>query len=96
MSQQDAYVAELEAQVLQWTAGLERLKAKAEKLGAGLRDTYAKQIEESKGKLAVARLKLDALKGVGSDKWEAAEATVESFWKDVKAVLERAGSSSLN
>jgi hypothetical protein len=89
MSHQDAFVAKLEAQMLEWTAGMERLKAKADDLTADARDACQKQIEEGKVKLAGARQKLDALRAVGSDKWEETKATVESFWKDARAVFEK-------
>ena len=94
MSDHDTYVTKLEAQVSEWSAGMDRLKAKADGMTAEVRDTVQKQLAEGKMKLAVAREKLGALKAVGSDQWEATKANVERFWKHATTVFEKVDSSS--
>jgi predicted nucleic acid-binding Zn-ribbon protein len=88
MSHKDAYVAGLETQIQEWSARIDGLSAKAEKLSAEARRAYQKQIEDGRVKLGVVRQEVAALRAVGSDKWEEAKATVESFWKDAKAMFE--------
>ena len=90
MSQKDTYVAQLEAQIDEWSAKMDRLTAKAKAVSADARDAAQKQIADAKARLDVARQGLDTLKGVGSDTWEATKATVDGFWRETKAVLERA------
>jgi hypothetical protein len=65
------------------------LTTKTHQLTDDARRSAKKQIEEGKVKLAAARQKVDALKTVGSDKYEEAKTTLESFWKDAKAVFEK-------
>ncbi|MGZ4419098.1 MAG: sll1863 family stress response protein [Gaiellaceae bacterium] len=89
MARKDEYVAKLEAQIEDWSARIDGLTAKTHKLTDDARRSVQKQIEEGKVKLAAARQKVDALKTVGSDKYEEAKTTLESFWKDAKAVFEK-------
>lgn len=89
MGRKDEYVAKLEAQIEEWSTRVDGLTAKAQKLNDDARRSVLKQIEEGKGKLAAARQKVDALKTIGSDKYEEAKATLESFWKESKALFEK-------
>lgn len=89
MATKDEYVAKLEAQIKDWSARIEALTAKAQKLNDDARRIALKQTEEAKLKLAAARQKVDALKAIGSDRYEEAKATLEGFWKDAKALFEK-------
>ena len=89
MLNKDAYVAKLEAQIKEWSAQLDEVATKAQKLTADARVAAQKQLEEGRSKLTAARHKLDGLKGVGADKWEEAKAKVESFWKEARTAFER-------
>ncbi len=84
----EVYFAKLETQIEQWRRRLDTWAAKAEKLTAEARRAYERGIDERRAKLAVARQKLDALKHIGGDKWEEGKATLESFWKEAKAILD--------
>ena len=82
------YFEKLESQIEDWRKRLDALAAKAEEMTADARHAYEKAIEERRAKLALAREKLDALRQVGSDKWKEGRATLESFWKEAKAVFD--------
>jgi len=85
----ESYLAKLENQIEEWRGKVDALALKAERLTADARRSYDKALEERKAKLAAARQRLDALRAIGSDKWEEGKATVESFWKEAKAVFEK-------
>lgn len=89
MASKDEYVAKLEAQIEAWNARIDELNAKAQRLSDETRRSVQKQIEEGKAKLATARQKVEMLKSIGSDKYEEAKTTLESFWREAKAVFEK-------
>jgi len=84
MSLKDAYVSKMEAQLKEWGAELDKLKAKAQKATAEGRIEYQKRMESAKAKQQVALGKLEELKRAGEDRWEALKAGVESAWGELK------------
>jgi hypothetical protein len=77
---------ELETQLAQWGTQLDELITKA---GANVKIDFQKTVADLKGKLAVARAKLDVAKAVGHEKWTASKASVESVWNELEAALKK-------
>jgi hypothetical protein len=89
MLRKDEYVAKLEKQLARWSAQVDRLMEKALELGDEARHSAQMRIDDGKVKLAAARQKVDALKIVGSERYEHSKTALESFWKEAKAAFER-------
>jgi uncharacterized coiled-coil DUF342 family protein len=82
MSTKDAYKQKLQAQLSEWNAEIEKLRAKADNAEADARIEYQKQIEELRSMHETASAKLAELKGASDDAWE-----------DLKVGIDRASSS---
>src|SRR5712664_3321776 len=85
----NAYISKLEAQMKEWEAELDRLKAKAQKAVAQGRINYEKQLNESGAKREALRRKVEELKKSGEDRWEALKAGVEGAWNEFKSSVDR-------
>jgi hypothetical protein len=86
---QAAFIEKAELQLKEWAAKLEQRVNEVGKLKADAKRIAQKQVDELKTKLATAREKLDAGKGVASDRWIEAKVGLESLWMDVKALFEK-------
>lgn len=75
-----AYEEKLDAQVKEWNAQIELLKAKADKARAEVKIEYYKTIEALQSKQNDAKAKLRELKTAGDEAWE-----------DLKTVAEKPG-----
>jgi len=93
MNLKEAYEKKLQAQLDEWSAKIEVLKAKADKVKADARVDYSKQLEELRIKKNAANAKLAELKKAGDEAWEDLKTGVESAWdslgKAVKAAAAR-------
>jgi hypothetical protein len=83
------YVAKMEAELKEWSARLNELKAKASKAAAQGRVEYQKQLETLQSKHDAAASKLAELKSAGEDRWESLKAGVEGAWNELKAAVDR-------
>jgi uncharacterized coiled-coil DUF342 family protein len=92
MSLKEAYAHKLHAQLDEWKAEIDLLKAKADRAGADAQLGYYKQIEELRVKQEAARNKLEELEQAGEDAWQDLKAGVESAWDDLRKALETAAS----
>jgi capsule polysaccharide export protein KpsE/RkpR len=86
MEKMKSDVSKMEAQLAQWGTQLDELVSKA---AADAKVDYQKTVADLKGKLTVARAKLDTAKAVGHEKWEATKASVESVWHELEAALKK-------
>lgn len=89
-----AYVEKYKAQIAEWEADIDKLKAKAAEASADARIEYEEQLESLKRKTADQRRKLDELQEAGEDTFdelrkgfEAAWQELSSSWENVKAKL---------
>lgn len=87
-----AYEKKLQAQLDEWNAQIDVLKAKADSAEADVQLKYYKQIEELREQQAAAKVKLDELKNAGEDAWEDLKAGVESAWSSLSNSLKSATS----
>lgn len=92
MSIKDAYEKKLHAQLDEWKAGIDMLKAKASKAEADAQLGYYKHIEDLRTKQEAARLKLEELELAGDDAWEDLKAGIESAWDDLEDAFKLAAS----
>ena len=87
MSQKDAYVQKINAQLDEWKAKLDVVKAKAKNKGADSRIDYEKKADELDEKLAALREKRDELKKSAEDNWDQIRQKAEKQMEDVKSTL---------
>lgn len=92
MSMKDAYQQKLQAQLDEWNADIDKLKARADKAEASVKLEYYKQIEDLRMKQGVASKKLTELKLAGDDAWEDLKAGVESAWNTLGEAVQSASS----
>ena len=90
MSTKEAYQKKIEAQVKEWEAKIDVLKARMAKADAEQRIRYEKQIETLRTKRQNLRDKFNKLKDSGETAWEELKSGVETAWKDLKNAVERA------
>lgn len=83
MSQQELYVAKMEAQLDVWRAKLDAMKARLEEAELQGRLEFHKQVEASQRQHEVACRHLDELKQAGEEAWRALKAGVDTVWKDL-------------
>jgi multidrug resistance efflux pump len=87
-----AYEEKLDAQVKEWSAQIELLKAKADKAKADVKIEYYKTIEALQSKQNEAKAKLQELKTAGDEAWEDLKTGAEKAWAEVKTAYHDASS----
>ena len=92
MSMKDAYEQKLQAQLDEWGAEIDKLKAKADNAEADAQLEYYKQIEELRSMQETATNKLAELKDAGDDAWEDLKAGIDSAWDSLGNALKSAAS----
>lgn len=88
----EAYEKKLQAQLDEWSADIDKLKAKADSAEADVQLEYYKQIEELRSMQETAVDKLIELKDASDDAWEDLKAGIESAWDSLGNVLKSAAS----
>ncbi len=92
MTTKEAYQQKLEAQLKEWAAGIEVLKARAEKAKAEAKIEYMEQIDKLHSHEEAAKAKLQELKHSGEHAWEELKPGLERSWSELKSALEHARS----
>lgn len=82
-----AYQEKLEAQLKEWQAEIDKLKAQTQKKSADAKITYQKKIDQLEQKMEQSKKKLNTLKETGEDKWEDVKKEVEMEANELKAQL---------
>ena len=90
MSMKEAYEKKLQAQLNEWGAEVDKLKAKADKAEADTQLEYYKKIEELRAMQVDANKKITELKEAGDDAWEDLKAGIESAWHSLENALKSA------
>jgi len=90
MSLKKAYEEKLEAQLKEWNAEIDKLKAKAAKAKADAQITYHEKIAKIKEKKEVVQKKMTELGNAGEDAWEDLRAGVEKAWKNFEDAVKSA------
>lgn len=89
-AKRQAYQERTEAQLREWNAKIEELKAKAERARAEGKIEYYEQIENLKAQRDVARQKLEALREASGEAWEDVRTSLERAAGELKQGLEAA------
>lgn len=92
MSNKEAYQKKLQAQLREWSAEIDKLKAHADKAGADAQLGYYKQIEELRSMQTAASSKLAEIKAASDDSWEDLKAGMDSAWSTIGDALKSARS----
>jgi predicted nuclease with TOPRIM domain len=87
-----AYEEKLDAQLKEWSAQIELLKAKADNAKADAKIEYYKTIDALQSKQNEARTKLQELKTAGDEAWKDLKAGAERAWAEVRTAYHDASS----
>ena len=90
MNMKESYRQKLKAQLDQWSAELDKIKARADKADADVKLEYSEQIEDLRVKQQAAKEKLAGLLSASDDAWEDLKAGVESAWLTLGEAIDRA------
>lgn len=92
MSMKEAYEKKLQAQLDEWSAEIDKLKAKADGAEGDAQLEYYKHVEELRSMQEAANDKLSELKDAGDDGWEDLKAGLDSAWHSLGNALRSAAS----
>ena len=87
-----AYEEKFDAQLDEWNAQIELLKAKADKAKAEVKIEYYETIETLQRKQNDAKANLRELKAAGDEAWEDLKTGAEKAWAEVKTAYHDASS----
>lgn len=87
----ERYQEKIEATLNEWGEEIEKLRKKADLLGAEARGRYREQIEDLRARQGTARKRLEELKKTGGEAWEdlrnGAEAALDELKKGVEGAV---------
>ncbi|GGB89200.1 hypothetical protein GCM10011352_13980 [Marinobacterium zhoushanense] len=92
MSRKEAYQKKLQAQLDEWDAEINKLKAKADAAEADTRLEYYKHIDELRSMQESVRNRLAELKASSDDAWDDIKAGIDSAWDSLSNALKSAAS----
>lgn len=88
METRELYQQKYEAQIREWNAKLEVLKAQADKLTAQAKIDAKPHIDAVNEKLTLASAKLHEIAEVTDDKWDEVKKSADHVWTEVRAAVE--------
>ena len=90
MGLKEEYFQKAQAQLNEWSAKIDQLKAKADKADAQAKIDYRKQLDAIRVKQEAAQAKLNQLRAAGEGAWESLKSGADTAWDDLKAAYENA------
>ncbi|MCW8842631.1 MAG: hypothetical protein OQK00_04365 [Rhodobacteraceae bacterium] len=90
MSMKDAYVQKLKAQMDEWSAQINKLKAKAESKEADAKIEYLEQIDALREEQLEAQKKMSDLQNASETAWEDLKAGVDRSWDSLSSAMKKA------
>lgn len=90
MGMKESYEKKLQAQLDEWSAEIDQLKAKADKASADAQIEYSRQVEELQARQEEAKRKLAELREAGDGAWEDLKAGAENARDALGSALESA------
>jgi hypothetical protein len=87
MEVQNAYRKKMGAQLKEWTAQINLLEARLDKLGGDMRVKGAGELHELRARERAAGEKITELGKSTGEAWEQSKETAEKMWDDFKAGL---------
>jgi hypothetical protein len=95
MQMVEANAGKMEAQLRNWGVKLDKVWARAEAAGTGVKIEYRKGVDDLKAKYEVAHSKFDECKAAGSAKWGIFKTGLETAWSDLETAFKKLGKSSV-
>jgi hypothetical protein len=90
VNKKQVYQEKLQAQLDEFNAQIELLKAKAEKAGFSTKLNYLETVEALKLKRYLATNKLQELRDSSDDAWEDMKEGIENAWQDFSSAIQSA------
>lgn len=90
MEQKDAYVQKQEARLNEWSAEIDKLKAKAQGASADAKIEYEKQLDRLRTQRQTLQERLQDIRKAGKDAWSDLKAGAESAANEMKTALDSA------
>ncbi|MGD2171524.1 MAG: coiled coil domain-containing protein [Gammaproteobacteria bacterium] len=84
MSEKHAYEKKLQAQLDEWSAEIDRLKAKADALEADAQIEYNQRIDDLVAMRKAADERLEELRNASDDAWEDLKAGADEAWSSLE------------
>ena len=86
---ENADVGKMEAELQQWGARLDNLRAMADLVGTATRLDYRDRLDQAREKYYAAEAKLAELKAAGRGEWEIFRGSVENAWSELATAFTR-------
>jgi chromosome segregation ATPase len=90
MSDRDAYIKKIKANIDQWNADIDKLQARAKEVEADARIKYDEQIAELKQQRDQAETKMKEARAASEEAWADLRAGFESAWDSVSKAFSTA------
>lgn len=87
MSDKKLFQQKMQAQLDEWRAEIDKLKARASRAGADAQIKMNKQIQALEIKIDEGKKKLSQLTEAADDAWESIKGSVESSWRSLKSAV---------
>jgi len=87
MNKKELYQQKKQAQLDEWKAEIDRLKARASGASADSQLELHREIEILEGKIAEGKTKLAEIENASEDAWESIKDGVESAWDSMKSAF---------
>jgi hypothetical protein len=88
MEARELYKQKVEAQIHEWSAKLDVLKAKSEQLTVQAKLDMQPSVDAVQAKFDAAKAKLDKIGAATDDTWDEVVKDVDHAWNDFKAAVE--------
>jgi hypothetical protein len=92
MSERDAYVEKMKAQLDQWNADIAKWEARAHEVQADANATYAKHMESLRQQRDQAAYQLKLMQSASGDAWQDMVRGADEAWARMREAFEKAGS----
>jgi uncharacterized coiled-coil DUF342 family protein len=92
MNEKQLYQQKRQAQLDEWKAEIDKVKAKASGASADVQLQLNQQIKVLEGKIAEGKAKLAEIAGASDEAWESLKGGAESAWDSLKAGFNEAAS----
>jgi hypothetical protein len=87
MNDQSLHIQKFKAQLDEWKADLDKLKARATGASIDAQLDMQKRVDALDAKMVEAHAKLEALTAAGAEAWSDLKTSMESTWKELKSSL---------
>ena len=88
-SQIDAYTSKLNAQLKEWNAKVDQLRAKGQSATVEAKAQLNKQLDDLTAKRGVAEKKLKELQAAGAGKFQTLKQGVDQAWQDLRGAIDK-------